>query len=480
MSPNGTTIPAASQINDGFSNWTLSKGVAYQNGQPTASSSVVELLLLNGVIYQDNVHKNWYAWRNSAWVSTSPPIVPSANGTAIPGAMQIIDNELNIWTISAGRVYENQAPTPSSSVTRVFFSNGIVYQENVHDNWYLWSGSAWSASSVPPGATPSQYTLTDLGTLGGKSSSAAGINASGQITGGSTLPGDQVTHVFTYANGVMKDIGTPDGSTYAVGSGINASGQLSVNTQARAPWRYSNGVWTNLNPADPAQDQYGSAQAINDSGHVTGDTDGNGFFYDGTLHFFPTAIEQIGTGNGINNSDVITGGQTVEPGNREIGFVYNPHTGSITTFIGFDGGFQSEGDAINASGYVAGWADYGSIPVDPSTSSEGPPHAFLNDAAGEHDLGTLGGSSSFGDAINANSQVVGSSDLAGDAVTHAFLYSGGVMMDVNSLVSSSALAPYVTLNEATGINDSGWIIANGVDSRTGETHGYLLKPAAAP
>jgi hypothetical protein len=48
--------------------------------------------------------------------------------------------------------------------------------------------------------------------------------------------------------------------------------------------------------------------------------------------------------------------------------------------------------------------------------------------------------------------------------------------DLNTLVDpTDALAPYVTLQEATAINDSGWIVANGVDSRGGN-FAYLLTP----
>jgi hypothetical protein len=50
------------------------------------------------------------------------------------------------------------------------------------------------------------------------------------------------------------------------------------------------------------------------------------------------------------------------------------------------------------------------------------------------------------------------------------------MIDLNTLDVGSPLAVYVTLTEAVDINDNGWIVANGIDSRTGNTHAYLLKP----
>jgi probable HAF family extracellular repeat protein len=53
------------------------------------------------------------------------------------------------------------------------------------------------------------------------------------------------------------------------------------------------------------------------------------------------------------------------------------------------------------------------------------------------DLGTLGGTQSFAYAINNNGDVVGYSYTAsGD--THAFSYSGGVLMDLNSLLPASS------------------------------------------
>jgi hypothetical protein len=42
-------------------------------------------------------------------------------------------------------------------------------------------------TSLALAANPPQYSVTDLGTLGGTTSSGNGINASGQVTGSSTL-----------------------------------------------------------------------------------------------------------------------------------------------------------------------------------------------------------------------------------------------------------------------------------------------------
>jgi probable HAF family extracellular repeat protein len=73
---------------------------------------------------------------------------------------------------------------------------------------------------------------SDLGTLGGTLSFAIGINASGQVVGDSRTTGDAVYHAFrTAANGPVvqgaggSDLGTLGGSN-SIAIGINAAGQV--------------------------------------------------------------------------------------------------------------------------------------------------------------------------------------------------------------------------------------------------------------
>ena len=77
------------------------------------------------------------------------------------------------------------------------------------------------------------------------------------------------------------------------------------------------------------------------------------------------------------------------------------------TDLGTLDGTVSVGQGINASGQVTG--GFG--------TSGNDSHAFLYDGT-MHDLGTLGGTNSYGNGINASGQVTGSSYTTGNAASH--------------------------------------------------------------
>lgn len=90
------------------------------------------------------------------------------------------------------------------------------------------------------------------------------------------------------------------------------------------------------------------------------------------------------------------------------------------------------------------------------------------------DLGALGYAYSVADGINKNGQVVGSAFNA-TGTDHAFLYSGGHMLDLTSLLPSGS---GWTLQDAYGINSLGQIVGDGVVN--GQEEAFLMTPVPLP
>ncbi len=86
-SPNGTTVPSATQIVDsGLNSWTLVSGAVYENGKPASySANAVLLLYYNGAIYTQNSGGFWWSWGNGSWAMSSDPrgasVPPSGGGS---------------------------------------------------------------------------------------------------------------------------------------------------------------------------------------------------------------------------------------------------------------------------------------------------------------------------------------------------------------------------------------------------------------
>jgi len=146
--------------------------------------------------------------------------------------------------------------------------------------------------------------MIDLGTLGGSVSLANSVNNAGQVVGWSSIKGGTNHHAFLYSGGKMADLGTL-GGFYSTATGINTSGQIvgfsgvkgSSNVDA---FLYSAGVMVDLNSFLPPNSQWHLAEAygINDSGLVVGIGDVNGtaraFLLDTTPE--PSSISLFGLG----------------------------------------------------------------------------------------------------------------------------------------------------------------------------------------
>ena len=117
------------------------------------------------------------------------------------------------------------------------------------------------------------YSITDLGDLGGSISFARGINENGQIVGTSYISTNPyVWRAFIYSNGLMSDLGALSIGTnnFSSASGINNLGQVIGGSSDNA-CLFSNGTITNLS-ALPGFSAY-TAYGINDSGQIVGASD---------------------------------------------------------------------------------------------------------------------------------------------------------------------------------------------------------------
>lgn len=147
--------------------------------------------------------------------------------------------------------------------------------------------------------TWSNGALVDLGTLGGSSSAAYGINASGQTAGASMTAGGTF-HAF-FSNGALRDLGTLGGAN-SYGMALNDAGQATGNAQTAAGYStaflWDGQQMKSLGTLGGTQ-SYG--YGIDSNGDVVGyswTSDGvtHGFLYSGGVMLDLNSLLQIGSG----------------------------------------------------------------------------------------------------------------------------------------------------------------------------------------
>jgi probable HAF family extracellular repeat protein len=367
------------------------------------------------------------------------------------------------------------------------------------------------ATASLPLAAQSKYVVTDLGTLGGTSTSALAINNAGQVAGNSSLADGSGRAYRTAPNATINPatdvIPTLPGGTFSSVNfnAINSSGQVAGYGNVSGGlhgFRFdTDGTLNDL--ATLGGNNFTIAWGINDAGQVTGVSGaplppfatclgtGGSYAFRTDANTVIDSDDSLGTlifgqcrsslGSGINSS-----GQVV--GNSAAGNLFDPvqhamlstpaHSivdlgvlGGVVQFPAASG-INASAYAINGSGQIVGQSTYNH----PSTVPYYANHAFLTTAAGPmQDLGTLGGAFSSATGINASGQIVGNSSTAGDAANHAFLYTGGSMYDVNSLIASTSgweIVNAVAINDGGQIGGTGWL--NGVRF---VNHALRLDPA---
>lgn len=297
-----------------------------------------------------------------------------------------------------------------------------------------------TSSSFDPGGSP-QTTwhafiwnpgsgMVELGTLGGASSWAYGINNSGQVVGYAQIAAGG-SHAFLWTTGGgMVDLGTLGGDGSRA-YGINNSGKVvGVAQNAAGDWRaFSWTAGVGMEDLGTLGGNESAARGINDTGAVVG---------------------SARNGSGQQHACLWVPGEPI----LDLGIPI--------------GGYYSYARAINSHGDIVGVADF--------TPGLGMGHAFFRDhvTGVMQDLTPTEYESSPND-INDASQVVGYS-----MDTWVFIWSPGTGGVQNLTTRVVDLPAGYYLNSALGINKKGQIVGGCQPSLGSNRNAYLLTPVAIP
>jgi len=334
-----------------------------------------------------------------------------------------------------------------------------------------------------------QYTITDIGKLlGANVSEAFAINAGGAVAGTWEKPGSDTFRAFLLENGRVIDLGS-FGTFAALAMGINdanvAVGMLNTSNfiDPQPTFSFQKNTMSQLDGITVGQGHLG----INNLGEVLGYSNATN---DATI-VAGSQLLDLGSlaghgsvGMGINNSGKVVGYSTTGQsalGNVNMAFgpnlsapksVTHPflyQTGKMTD-LGTLGGDDAEATALNTAGVVVGFSQ---------TKGDLATHPFIVVRGKMTDLGAPKGSTdAWATAVNNAGVVVGDYRVSPSSnVQHAFVYSNGKMIDLNSLISAKS---GYTLVDATAINNKGQIVVNAVNNKTGQEQAMVLTPVAKP
>jgi probable HAF family extracellular repeat protein len=286
---------------------------------------------------------------------------------------------------------------------------------------------------------PPRYKLIDLGTLGGPQSNIQiliqSVTERGAVVGVADTsnscpynPAALVSLAFRWHNGVLTDLGALPSGCFSVPNWINARGEIvglsengvidpltGIPEYDAVLWR--GGKITNLGTFGG---NFGQANVIDNKGQIAGFA----------LNTAP---------------DPFLGPNGTYFGTQFRAFLWK---NGVMLDLGTLGGTDSFAALLNQHDQIAGYSFTNSI-VNPLT---GVPtqHPFLWEDGAMLDLGSLGGTFGFPDALNNRGQVVGQMNIEGDLAAHPFLWDRGLLEDLGTFGGS--------LGEGNWLNDAGDVV----------------------
>jgi probable HAF family extracellular repeat protein len=341
------------------------------------------------------------------------------------------------------------------------------------------------ATALP--AFAASYSITDLGSLGYPTTFPAALNESGEATGTSYLAEEVPitctdkrdknckTHperAFLFSAGKMTALAVAGGLTPIEGAAINASGEVAgtaTSSHGREAFVEKSGQLSGLGAL--VSGGTSSAAAISESGAVAGSSSvseggEHAFLYSNgkmtDLGLIPGSGGVFTAASGINSSNQVVGSGD-NAASDERAWLYS--NGKMTD-LGTLGGPNAAAYAINNGGEIVG----------SSQTAKDSEHPFLYKGGKMIDLGAFN-LESVATAISNSGVIVGQTyelEKSGNAVFHAFIYSGGHFQDLNNLIPAGS---GFVLTGASGINDAGQILVEAQSTSSGQAHALLLNPS---
>ena len=279
---------------------------------------------------------------------------------------------------------------------------------------------------------PPNYTVINLGTLGGTFGAGEGINNLGWVGGVANLAGNTNQHAVLWLPGLKIDLGTFGGPNSVSYFAPNELGQATGEAETSVP--------------DPLGEDF--------CGHGT-HLKCLAFFWElGFKVPLPTLGGNNSLGSDINNSGQVVGeaetalhdSTCVAPQVLQNLPAVWDH-GRVRALPTFKGDPDGYANANNDAGQVAGGSG--------NCSTNAAAHALLWENGKMINLGSLGGVMNNNPYdINDLGEVVGTSDLAGDSTSHAFLWRAGEMSDLGTLPGDVGSWAYGVNNRHQVVGDS--------------------------
>lgn len=311
------------------------------------------------------------------------------------------------------------------------------------------------------------YSLTDLGPGG-----ANDINARGRVVGNDAAGGWY--YDGTNRTALNFQLQYPDAPPQSPTYSLTAATAVAINDSDRivGSTYFPSPPDTRLNGYIYDAGEAGSVGVLLGATHhplgvgASGETVGTYFTYDGTL---APLYGAFGTAHAVNASGLVVG--SANPISQAVTFDSRTNSPLDLSAVNTSG-IAVPGSvalSVNDAGQIVGYlSDYNGRP------EPVPSVAFLYANGSAVSLGTLGGVRAVAKDINNAGGIVGTCSLANEQF-HAFVHTGGAMLDLNTLISSGGTGWVLT--SANAVNDAGVIVGEGL--KDGVPHAFLLTPTTS-